>query len=155
CGKGVGHRHLAGLVALETHALQDVLPSEPRWVSFDQLQQLLPFAPPAAASATTAGRLPGLWGFAGFRRFVGVDCSHLVVDCRELLFKLVLLVEDLFAFCVQAFALSRYIILEGFSHRGSSSFDNDPCSRRRRKITAISHQFRKNKCWLAHCEYKR
>src|SRR4051795_8627832 len=106
-GQSVRHRHLATLVALKAHPLQDLAARQAIALP-DYLKQSLP---PAAAARS---RLPvgpcALRCLARLRRVIGLDSGKLSVYRVELTLKLFLLIEDLLALCTEPVPLSCNIL---------------------------------------------
>src|SRR6266446_10958995 len=106
-GQRVRRRHLAGLVALQPHAIQDFPSGKAARVVLDDLHQ--GFALAASTSlrsrASTAGLSGGGGSLAALGSFVGINRSKLPINVGQLTFKLVLLVENLLALSVQSLAL--------------------------------------------------
>src|SRR4051812_21866704 len=93
-GQGIRHRHLAALVALEAHPLQELAARQTIALP-DQLEQCCPPAA-AARSLLPAARCLSRC-FAGLRRLIGIGSGKLTVYRVEPALQLSLLIENLLA----------------------------------------------------------
>ena len=117
--EGIGHRLLREFVPLETHTLKDFASAQTVRIFSDDFQQGFP---PSSRLCTrtrlrrqlldrrfalswTTGLSSRRCRFTGFRRLIGIDRRQLAVDVGELVFQILLLAEDLFAFAIQTFPL--------------------------------------------------
>src|SRR5947209_16224735 len=129
-GQGVRHRHLAGLVALQTEFFEDLASAETAPFP-DHAQQLL-----TAASTPTAGRsAPGASspgpGTVCVLALEHVEFREHPIELVELLLNRALLVQQLLPLVQQSLALARYESF-GFGqdcrfHRTSSILDVRVC----------------------------
>ena len=103
-GQSVRHRHLAALVAFESHLLQDLATGQAVALP-DQLEQRLPPAATARSRLPTGRRLPCV--LAGFRSLIGFNGGKLAIYRVEFALQLFLLAEDLLALRAEPVPLSR------------------------------------------------
>src|SRR3954463_7112541 len=106
-GQGIRHRHLAALVAFESHLLQDLATGQAVTLP-DQLEQSLPPAAAARSRLPACRRLPRC--LAGLRRLISLDSRVFTVYCIELALQLLLLTENLLALDAEPIPLSGNIL---------------------------------------------
>jgi len=115
CSQGIRYGHLARLIALEPHLFEDLPAGEAVAVLDDEQELLALAAAPGSGDAPRSG-LPSRCRLASLGRFVRFDGAEFAVDGVELLFKLMLLVEDSLALFVEALTLAGGERLEGLCH---------------------------------------